>query len=257
MQILRPAPLLRFSLALSLSLALALPAAVTAEEAAAKPEGAPETRAFTGRIDAAGPKQIVVQTIGNAQKIKSRLVRVRGNAETPVSGQGKNHWSKLSQGDLVVVAYTPGDPPITRKVLVLPATALPAAAQALGQTPRKGKRVFTGWVKHKDAERLVVRTPDSPRKKGPEGETKEFVRIEETVVEMLRDDWEEVRKGDRVSVHFKKGSPRPIERLVVVTRGDEKPLPPGLRARLFDPEYDASPEDVDGYVAPKAATATP
>ena len=31
-----------------------------------------------------------------------------------------------------------------------------------------------------------------------------------------------------------------------VLRGGEKPLPPGLATRLFDPAYDESVEDVDG-----------
>jgi hypothetical protein len=218
-----------------------------APSAAETPEAAKKTRAFTGLIRKVSGTEIVVQQIGNNRKLKSQpLLKVPGGVGTPVSGEGKNSWLKLRKGDLVAVAFRPGPPPETLKVLVLPPTALPQVAKTLGKTPRKGRREFTGWIKFKDDSRLVVRTPDAAPPSKRKGETKTFIRTESTTVEMLRSSWDALEKGDRVSIHFDKGDPRPIKTLAVVTRGGENPLPPGLATRLFDPEYDESVKDVDG-----------
>lgn len=239
--------------------ALFLPLATLAEEstpaASPSPDSATETasdapkktRAFTGLIRRVSATEIVVQQIGSGRKIAAqRLLTVPGGPETPVSGRGKNEWGKLRKGDLVAVAFRPGPPPETLKVLVLPPTALPQAAMALGKTPRKGQREFTGWIKFKDDSKLVVRTPDALPPRERKGESKTFIRTESTTVEMLRSSWDDLEKGDRVGIHFEKGDPRPIKTIFVVTRGGEKPLPRGLATRLFDPEYDETVKDVDG-----------
>ncbi len=254
----------------ALWLALWLPLAVVAKEPApAEPgltQAAPaaagaqageerKTRAFTGVIREVTASHILVQQVGHGRKLKSNpILRVPGDAETPVSGQGKDRWAKLRRGDVVAVAFRPGPPPETLKVLVLPATAMPQVIKAVGKTPRKGKREFTGWIKHKDGSLLVVRSPDAAPPGKRKGQIKEFVRTDATTVEVLRSSWDEIRKGDRVTIEFAKGDPRPIKRIQVVSRGGEKPLPPGLAKRLFDPRYDASLEDVGG---PAAETASP
>jgi hypothetical protein len=221
------------------------PTAATADPTETTPEK--KTRAFTGLIRSVSGTEIVVQQIGNGRKLKTQqLLKVPGGVGTPVSGQGKDNWLKLRKGDLVAVAFRPGPPPKTLKVLVLPPTALPQVANAVGTTPRKGRRDFTGWVKQKDDSLLVVRTPDAAPPGKRKGETKTFIRTESTTVKLMRSSWDEIKKGDRVSVHFEKGDPRPIKSITIIGRGGEKPLPRGLATRLFDPKYDTNVKDVDG-----------
>ena len=237
-------------------LALFLPVAGLAEGAAPAPTPATKTAAeqpeqktgaFTGVIRRVSATEILVQQVGNGQPLqKQSLVRVSGSAETPVSGEGRDHWLKLRKGDVVAIAYRAGPPPEILKVLVLPPTTLPQVAKTLGKTPRKGKREFTGWIKFKDESLLVVRTPDGAPPSKRKGQTKTFIRTDDTQIELLRSSWDELEKGDRVNIQFEKGDPRPITTLAVVTRGGEKPLPPGLATRLFDPEYDESVKEVDG-----------
>ena len=62
----------------------------------------------------------------------------------------------------------------------------------------------------------------------------------------MRDSWDTLRKGDRVKIDFQKGNPRPADRIQVIRRGGEEPLPPGVATRIFDPDYDKSIRDVDG-----------
>ena len=46
---------------------------------------------------------------------------------------------------------------------------------------------------------------------------------EGTVVERARSAWEELKKGDRVTVQFSKGDPSPADRVMVTLRGGQKP----------------------------------
>jgi len=121
----------------------------------------------------------------------------------------------------------------------------PMARRPPGGKPKKA-RPFVGWIKQKTDDALVVRMPDGPPQRNIPGEIKTFERSEETAVEMLRSSWDELEKGDRVMVYSVQGSPGSARRIVAILRGGEKPLPPGLATRLFDPRYDESVEDVDG-----------
>ena len=89
-------------------------------------------------------------------------------------------------------------------------------------------------------------SPAAPPPARRQAEVKAFIRKEDTRVEVLRDSWQDVRKGDRVKIAFQKGNPRPIDLLQVIRRGGEEPLPPGVATRLFDPRWDESVKDVDG-----------
>ena len=222
--------------------------------ALAEGEVAPETPAearpggFTGKIERVQGDTITVLRLGRLPRPNApRLVIVPGGPDVPVSGEGKQSWSALRRGDLVVVAYETGENPRATKILVLPPTAHPTVAAVVGTTPAKVRgRQFTGWIKYKDESRIVLRTPDAAPPQKRKGKTREFLRQEDTKVELFRDSWEAMKKGDRVTVFFGKGNPPPANLIHVVLRGGEKPLPPGLATRLFDPAYDASVKDVDG-----------
>jgi len=252
----RPTPSLARLVAL---LALALPVlaaapAIAAEdaggEAAAAEAGLPDDLdAVAGRVLKVGRDEIMVQKGFALGDPNPTVVRLRGGALVGVSGH-KGHWFELRRGDLVAVGFTPGEDPDVRlaaKVVVLPPETDPRYAAALGKATafqKRNVRKFVGWIKQIDAESMVVRRPDGPD--GREGEKLPFVRTGETVVDHLRDSWDALQKGDRVSIVFGKGRPRPLERVSVIRRGGEKPLPPGLATRLFDPLYDDSVKDVDG-----------
>lgn len=204
--------------------------------------------ATTGKIERVRPDSIAVRRMGRTTQPNAPALQViSGGMTTPVGGEGKTSWSALRKGDLVVVSYRLDPTPQAAKVMVLPPTAHPAVAAALGVTPAKLKgRVFSGWIKYKDQTTLVVRTPDRPPPQYRPGQTQTFVRQEGTKVELHRSSWDELKKGDRVMIHYQKGNPRPADVIKVVLRGGEKPLPPGLATRLYDPVYDTSVQDVDG-----------
>jgi hypothetical protein len=219
-------------------------------ETGATAEAETEVRrgSITGKIERAKDDSITVLRLGPVPRPNApRVLIVPGGPDVPVSGEGKQTWSALKRGDLIIVAYEIGETPRATKVLVLPPNAHPVVAAAVGSTPAKKRgRQFTGWIKYKDETRLVLRSPDAPPTKKREGQVREFVRHEGTEVDLLRDSWEALKKGDRVTIEFGKGNPRPANRIHVVLRGGEKPLPPGLAGRLFDPDYDESVKDVDG-----------
>jgi len=218
------------------------------------------TYATTGKIERAGEEAIVVRRLGQTTQPNAPPVMIiRGGEDVPVSGEGRSDWSKLRRGDLVIVSYQLEPAPLASKVLVLPVTAHPMVAAALGVTPAKSAgRQFTGWIKYKDESLLVVRTPDALPPRQIPGKVRTFIRHEGTKVTLYRESWEELKKGDRVIVHFSKGNPRPADLVKVVLRGGEKPLPPGLATRLYDPTYDTSVKDVDGIgEIPAGANWTP
>lgn len=212
---------------------------------------APETGrsyASTGKLERVEDDSLVLRRMGQTtQPNAPAILRIEGGAEVPVSGEGRSQWDKLRRGDLVVVSYRLDPGPVAEKVLVLPMTAHPMVAASLGVTPAKqAGRQFTGWIKYRDESLMVVRTPDSLPPQQLPGKTRTFVRHEGTKVTLYRDSWDDLKKGDRVIVHFSKGNPRPADLVKVVLRGGEKPLPPGLATRLYDPTYDRSVKDVDG-----------
>jgi hypothetical protein len=121
----------------------------------------------------------------------------------------------------------------------------PTANRRTAGKPKKA-RPFVGWIKLKTDDTLVVRMPDGPPPRSVPGEIKTFERNDDTEVAMLRSSWDELAKGDRVMVYSDRDRPGSARRIVAILRGGEKPLPPGLATRLFDPRYDESVEDVDG-----------
>jgi hypothetical protein len=175
-----------------------------------------------------------------------KVVRLGGGPDVAVTGE-KQSWQALAQGDLIAVSYR-GDPARAQGIRVLPPTAHPAAKVVIQQDlyDKPDVREFVGWIKYIDAKTVVLRTPDGPPGTKRKGGVKTFARQQGTVVELLRDSWDALKKGDRVAITFRKGEPRPAERVKVVLRGGEKPLPRGLATRLFDPTYDQSVKDVDG-----------
>jgi hypothetical protein len=203
------------------------------------------TRGLTGTILRVSKNEISVRNLGEGSGGQSWLPLV-GGPSTPVSGL-KNSWLELRRGDMVAVSYS-GDPPRALGIQVLPLSLLPElGAAAGGRDPyKKAGREFVGWIKQVDAHSMAVRTPDGPPGSGRKGEVKVFVRHDGTEVSLLRDSWESLRKGDRVSVSFRKGEPRPADSVKVILRGGEKPLPRGLATRLYDPAYDKTVADVDG-----------
>lgn len=237
--------------------ALAAPLRAPAEPTAAATDAAPsatapgpETKAVTGHLVKVSRTRVVLQKGLARNQMNPKLVDVSGSLGVEVSGH-KKAWAELRKGDMVNLVYTvggEGGPERSAvKVVVLPPDVDPAYAAALGKpTPRAKKNVrrFTGWIKLIEEDRMVVRTPDP--KKGQAGEARVFVRTDETVVDARRDAWEDLRKGDRVTVAFGKGRPRPAMRVSVVLLGGKRPLPPGLATRLFDPKYDRTVKDVDG-----------
>jgi hypothetical protein len=199
-------------------------------------------RGLTGVILRATPEQIAVRNLSEGTG-GSTWIELSGGPDTPVSGEKKS-FDALRPGDLVAVAYQ-GVPPRAVGVRVITQELNPQLAASAFRDPYKKRgREFTGWIKQIDAETMVVRTPNGPL--GRVGEIKTFSRHDATVVELLRDSWDDLKKGDRVTVIFRKGEPRPADRIKVVLRGGEKPLPRGLATQLFDPAYDHTVKDVDG-----------
>jgi hypothetical protein len=202
-------------------------------------------RGITGTVLRVSKTEIAVRDLGEGSGGQS-WVPLAGGPKVPVTGE-KTSWMELRRGDMVAVSFT-GDPPRALGIQVLPLSLDPViAAAAGGRDPyKKGGREFIGWIKQIDDETMAVRTPDGPPGTNRRGEVKLFARQDGTEVELLRDSWEDLRKGDRVSVEFQKGEPRPADKVKVILRGGEKPLPRGLATRLFDPAYDKTVADVDG-----------
>jgi hypothetical protein len=229
-------------------LLLALAAPAGAEEPKAAPPSDAElsaqvTRGVTGTIVRVSPEQIMVRNLGEGSGGTS-VVALEGGSDVKVAGL-RTSWESLAQGDLVAVSYR-GEPARAVGIQVLPVGGQLQAAT--GQDPflHKGGREFMGWIKLVDANTLIVRTPDGPPGSNRKGDVKTFVRTPDTKVDLLRGAWSELKKGDRVSVSFSKGEPRPANKVTVVLRGGEKPLPRGLATRLYDERWDVTVKDVDG-----------
>lgn len=249
----------RFARGFALLLPLAMsPAAADEAPAGAVVQQPANYETVTGKLLKKTADRLVVQQLGGPDQGKK--VRIAGNAKVPVAGL-KESWAALSPGDAVTVTYeAEGAARTAVKVDVKRPKDLPVVAQLLGKPPpakRRG-RSFTGWIKEKTDERIVVRTPDGEPPNARKGEAIAFVRTEDTAVSHLRSSWAELKKGDRVTVSFAKGRPRPAKQVIVVLRGGEKPLPPGLATRLYDPTYDKTVKDVDGIgEVPAGAVWTP
>jgi hypothetical protein len=232
------------------ALALLLPFAAPGEDAATANEGT--------KVDAATANEEAAVEVASGQITHAsrdglqlrrmdgggskRVLTLGGGMHVPVGGE-KESWLELRRSDFVTVAWDPETRQL-KKVIVHPPEANPRVAAAMGKVG-KMERSFTGFVKLRNDTQLVLRKPDSANGKR-KGSRMTFVRGEETTVGMFRSAWDEIRKGDRVTVEYGKGRPRPALRVNVVYRSGEKPLPPGLATRIFDPKYDRTVKDVDG-----------
>lgn len=93
---------------------------------------------ITGKIERAKDDSITVLRLGPVPRPNApRVLIVPGGPDVPVSGEGKQTWSALKRGDLIIVAYEIGETPRATKVLVLPPNAHPVVAAAVGSTPRE------------------------------------------------------------------------------------------------------------------------
>ena len=202
-------------------------------------------RGVTGNVLRVSEDQIVVRNLMEGSKGRG-LYELAGGDDVSVTGL-KTKWSAIARGDLVAVSYK-GDPPRAVGIQVLPPNVDGQLAAAAGQDPfaHKPGREYMGWIKLVNENTLIVRTPDGPPGSNRPGDVKTFVRQKDTKVELLRSSWDELKKGDRVSVSFSKGEPRPAQVVRVVLKGGEKPLPYGLATRLFDRRWDMTVKDVDG-----------
>jgi hypothetical protein len=205
--------------------------------------------AYPGIIQKVTADGLLVRRAGPASDPRApAYMAFAGKFGVPVEGQGKNSWLALRRGDLVMVSYVAGPPHRITKVNVLP-RASRAASAVPGATPvppGRRQRSFVGYIKKKEGDELIVMSPPAAPPGRRPREIKAFVRTDHTKVGVLRDSWDDLRKGDRVRIGHQKGNPRPIDVVQVIRRGGEKPLPPGLATRLYDPEYDESVKDVDG-----------
>jgi len=204
--------------------------------------------AYPGIIHKVMADGLLVRRAGPASDPRApAYMAFAGKLGVPVEGQGKNSWLALRRGDLVMVSYVKGPPHRVTKVNVLTRqTATPAVPGVTPIPPARRQRTFVGYIKKRDGDELIVMSPKAAPPGRRPAETKAFVRTDQTQVGVLRDSWDELRKGDRVRIGHQKGNPRPIDVVQVIRRGGEEPLPPGLATRLFDPRYDESVEDVDG-----------
>jgi hypothetical protein len=219
-----------------------LPAEPTPEEKALAEK---VMHGVTGNVLRISEDRIVVRNLGEGSKGQGLYELVR-DEKLSVTGTKKS-WGAITRGDLVAVSYK-GLPPRAVGIQVLPPTLDSQIAIAAGKDPfaAKSGREFMGWIKMVDANTMIVRTPDGPPGANRPGDVKTFVRQKDTKVELLRSSWSELKKGDRVSVSFAKGEPRPAEIVRVVLKGGEKPLPYGLATRLYDSRWDMTVKDVDG-----------
>ena len=249
-------------LLLAAALCCFLPLAVGAEgdptppESAAAPAAPEKLEGVTAYVPQVQADGLVIRRAGTATDPKvPTLFKVAGGPGTRVSGQGRSGWLDLRRGDLVLVSYVKGDPPEARKISVLPRQQVvdPMLAAAAGLGPTKPMdRSFVGYIKRKEGDLLDVMSPTGPAGSQRRAVVKQFIRHDGTSVEVLRDSWEELRKGDRLKITFQKGNPRPADLIQVIWRGGEKPLPPGVATRLYDPDYDKNVRDVDGIGETKA-----
>jgi len=242
-------------------LAACLPALAGADDTApAPPKPVEKLEGVTAIVEKLTADGLVVSRAGTTtDRTLPAVVRFKGGPQVKVSGRGKNRWLDLRRGDLVLVSYVKGDPLEARKVNVLPRKQDRMIAAAAGIATKPKERSFVGYIKSKEGDELHVMKPAPANSKAPP-EIKRFIRRDGTTVEVLRESWDELRKGDRVKIAFQKGNPRPMDTIQVIWRGGEKPLPAGVATRLFDPAYDRSVKDVDGIgetgpvpVAPKRA----
>ncbi|HVN37020.1 MAG TPA: hypothetical protein VMW19_02460 [Myxococcota bacterium] len=230
----------------------ATPAAAPAPAPAKAPEPAKPVdpakeipRGITGVILNITSDVLSVRNLAEGQGGGRSFLTLGGGASVPVTGLRKS-YGELQKGDLVAVAYQ-GDPPRATGIQVLPRKLDPQFVAAAGADPySKNGREFVGWIKQIDDKTMVLRTPDGPAGSKRKGDVKTFVRTDHTTVELFKNSWAELKKGDRVAVTFEKGDPRPADRIRVVLIGGQKPLPPGLATLLFDPAYDKTVKDVDG-----------
>jgi hypothetical protein len=233
-------------------------AVTSAAEAASKPtEKLEGVAVFIEKVQADG---ILISVAGTStDPTIPRSFKIAGSSRVKVSGNGKKHWIDLRRGDLALVSYVKGDPPVARKVNVFPRVSIdPTLRAAVGLDPRKPKeRTFIGYIKRKEGDELHVLSPAPVNQARRRPEIKRFIRHEETSVEVLRDSWDDLRKGDRVKIAFQKGNPRPADLIQVIWLGGEKPLPPGVATRIYDPKYDENVKDVDGIGETGPAPATP
>jgi hypothetical protein len=199
-----------------------------------------ETSVASGQLKQASRHELVVRRMDGGPG--EQVLTLQGGMHVPVGGE-KRSWLNLRRSDFVTVAWDPETNHL-KKVIVHKPEANPRVATALGKQG-KMERAFTGFVKYRDHAKLVLRKPDSENRRR-KGQKMTFVRGEDTTVDTFRDSWDEIRKGDRVTVEYSKGRPRPAVLVHVVYRSGEKPLPPGLATRIFDRKYDRTVKDVDG-----------
>ena len=224
--------------------------ALAADTGTPEPKPGEALEGVTATILDVGPKRLLVVRSGSATDAQApRVFAFGGGADVPVSGGGRTSWADLEQGDPVLVSYVGGDQPQARKVTVLsrpvPVDSL-ILAQAGFPLEKPAKRTFVGYIKKKDGDVLHVMRPRAAPPADRPSQIKRFVRHPGTKVAVLRDSWDALKKGDRVKIEFEKGNPRPTDLVQVIWRGGEKPLPPGVATRLYDPTYDKSVKDVDG-----------
>lgn len=232
--------------------ALALAAEPTSEADAPYIQPSAQFKVMTAKVRGVSATKLVLERF-NIERNFKKAETLAGDPSVPVDGE-KKAWLELRKGDLVNVTFDPSSQPRRAvKVSVMKPSDHPAVARTVGlqQTNKRG-REFSGWIKLKHDDYVVVRTPDEPAPSDRKGTRMRFNRTEETKVTKFRDSWDALKKGDRVTVQYGKGRPRPAERVAVVLRGGEKPLPAGLPTRLYDPKFDDSVKDVDGIgeVAP-------
>jgi hypothetical protein len=232
-------------------LACVLPA-LAAEPDAPKPAAGSPGEALEGvtaTIIAVTPERMLVVRSGSATDPSApRAFEFSGGSHVPVSGAGRTDWSELKQGDPVLVSYVAGDRQARKVTVLARTTPIDSLIMAQAGLPleKPAKRTFVGYIKKKDGDVLHVLRPRAAPPANRPSQLKLFVRHAGTKVSVLRDSWNALKKGDRVKIEFEKGNPRPADLVQVIWRGGEKPLPPGVATRLFDPSYDRSVKDVDG-----------
>jgi hypothetical protein len=219
----------------------------------AEPQPAEQIEVVTATVLAAQPKRLLVMRSGTATQTEApRVIDFAAGPHVQVSGAGRTSLTELAQGDPVLVSYVmgkDGDRPQARKVTVLtrkvPIDTLILAELGL-PVEKPAKRSFVGYIKLVEGEVIHVLRPRAAPPANRPSQLKRFVRHAGTKVAVLRDSWAALKKGDRVLIEFEKGNPRPADSVRVIWRGGEKPLPPGVATRIYDPTYDRTVKDVDG-----------
>jgi hypothetical protein len=224
--------------------------ALAADPEPPKPKPGETLEAVTATILTVQPNRLLVVRTGSATRAEGpRVFDFAASPDVPVAGAGRTRWADLAQGDPVLVSYVAGERPQARKVTVL-TRQVPIDKLILAEVgfpiEKPASRTFVGFIKKVDGDVIDVMRPRAAPPATRPSQLKRFVRQPGTQVAVLRDSWAALKKGDRVKIEFQKGNPRPIERVQVIWRGGEKPLPPGVATRLFDPSYDRTVKDVDG-----------